>query len=210
MFLTLIGMSGTGKSYWSKKLESEGYKRFGCDDLITERLVSQLGIADPQDFNMHQWVGYPDEKTHTERARQYLLCEQEVLGEIIQYLSQAKKDKNIVIDTTGSVVYMPDSILNSLRQLTKVVYLDITPQDFDRMLQYYLSNPVAVIWNGIFQPHSTESREETFERCYPQLINSRQQKYRNFAQLIIPPGQHRSMGVSVKGLLNTIQSGYSG
>lgn len=206
MFLTLIGMSGTGKSYWSKNLESTGFTRFGCDDLITERLAVQLGISDPGNFKMHEYVGYPDEETHTERASQYLRCEQEVVGDIIQYLSTAKKEENIVIDTTGSVIYMPDSILTKLSQLTKVVYLNITSQDFENMLQYYLSNPVAIIWNGIFQPNPDESRQQTFERCYPQLIKSRQQKYLDFADIIIPPDKHRAAGINVEDFLSTIQS----
>ncbi|MDO9084629.1 MAG: hypothetical protein Q7U53_00370 [Anaerolineaceae bacterium] len=209
MFLTLIGMSGTGKSYWSKNLESAGFTRFGCDDLITERLALQLGMTDSQNFDMHAYVGYPDEVTHTERASQYLQCEQEVVAEIIQYLSNAKKDENIVIDTTGSVIYMPDGILTKMSQMTTVVYLDITPQDFKHMLQYYLSNPVAIIWNGIFQPYPDESRQKTFERCYPQLIKSRQHKYLDFADIIIHPDKHRAAGINFEDFLSTIQSNSS-
>ena len=38
MKISIVGMSGSGKTYWSKKLESEGFKRFCCDDLIEEKL----------------------------------------------------------------------------------------------------------------------------------------------------------------------------
>lgn len=204
MFLTLIGMSGAGKSYWSKKLESEGFKRFGCDDLITIHLAKQLGYAEPEKFDMHQWVGYPDEETHVGRAQQYLLAEEEVLNEIIDYLNNVDDQENIVIDSTGSVIYMQEEILDKLSKLTSIVYLDITPQDFDRMLQYYLENPVAIIWNGYFQPTLTESRSQTFTRCYPQLIKSREQKYKELAHLTVPSSLHQASDASVEKFLNFI------
>ncbi len=206
VFLTLIGMSGTGKSYWSKKLESQGFKRFGCDDLITVHMAEQLGYIEPEEFDMHQWVGYPDEETHISRAQQYLDAEKEVLNEIIDYLNKAGKHENIVIDSTGSVIYMPEEILDTLSQLTRIVYLDITSQDFDRMLQFYLENPVAIIWNNYFLPNPTESRSQTFARCYPQLIKSREQKYNELAHLTIPPALHRASDASVERFLSFITS----
>jgi len=204
VFITLIGMSGAGKSYWSKKLESQGFKRFGCDDLITIHLAKQLGYAEPEKFDMHQWVGYPDEETHVGHAQQYLLAEEEVLKEIIDYLNKAGEHENIVIDSTGSVIYMPEEILGTLSQLTRIVYLDITSQDFDHMLNYYLENPVAIIWNDYFQPIPTESRSQTFARCYPQLIQSREQKYKELAHVSIPPAMHRASDASVEKFLGFI------
>jgi len=197
-------MSGTGKSYWSKKLESQGFKRFGCDDLITIQLARKLGITEPEEFDMHQWVGYPDEETHVGRAQQYLLAEEEVLNEIIDYLSKAGEYENIVIDSTGSVIYMQEKILDKLSKLTSIIFLDVTPQDFDRMLQYYLENPIAIIWNGYFQPIPKESRSQTFARCYPQLIQSREQKYKELAHLTIPPALHRASDASVEKFLSFI------
>ncbi len=202
MFLTLIGMSGTGKSYWSKKLESEGFTRFGCDDLITLRLARQMGYSATTAFDMHQWVGYPDEATHAEHASQYLQAEEEVLKEIIAYMKIADDLENIVIDSTGSVIYMQPIILDTISKLTRMVYLDITSQDFERMLKYYLENPVAIIWNGFFQPLALESRQETFARCYPQLIKSREQNYKELAQLTIAPSLHRDDNTSVEQFLD--------
>ncbi len=201
MFLTLIGMSGTGKSYWSKKLETHGFKRFGCDDLITLHLAQQLGYSGTTEFNMHHWVGYPDEETYADRAQQYLQVEEDVLSEIIAYLTKAGQHENIVIDSTGSVIYMQHKILKAISHLTSMIYLDITPQDFDRMLEYYLENPVAIIWNGFFQPLPVESRQETFARCYPQLIKSREQKYKELAQVTIAASLHRNDSTSVEQFL---------
>lgn len=206
MILTLIGMSGTGKSYWSKKLATQGYIRFGCDDLIENHLAKKMNIADIPTFDIHQWVGYPDQESHTSHADQYLQAEAEVLHEIIESLNNSSPEKNIVIDSTGSIIYMQGHILDSLSRLTKVVYLDITPQDHDSMLNYYLSNPVAIIWNGFFEPLPHENRQQTFTRCYPKLIRSREQQYQQFAQITIPASFHRNPNTGTQDLLEFIQA----
>ena len=90
MIFTLVGMSGTGKSHWSKKLESIGFIRFGCDDLITEYLANKMKLPSPDQFDMHQWVGYPDEKTYEERALHYLQAEEYVLKNIFEFITNAK------------------------------------------------------------------------------------------------------------------------
>ena len=47
MKLSLIGMSNSGKSYWSKKLEDYGFKRFSSDDYIEEILEEdEVSIAE--------------------------------------------------------------------------------------------------------------------------------------------------------------------
>jgi len=206
MILTLCGMSGVGKSYWSKKLESAGFIRFGCDDLITTRIAFELGFASSAQFDMHQWVGYPDEAAHKERADRYLQAEENVVKGIFDYLLNTQKDQNIVIDSTGSVIYMPESILKRLRQLTKIVYLDITQQDHEKMLRYYLSHPVAIIWNGFFQPQPGESRLQTFARCYPLLIKSREEKYRELAHLTIPAKIHKASETTLEDLLEFVST----
>ena len=53
MRLTLIGMAGTGKSHWSRKLEAAGFTRFGCDDRIAQRLAVALGL--PAGFDLGRW-----------------------------------------------------------------------------------------------------------------------------------------------------------
>jgi shikimate kinase len=198
-------MSGIGKSYWSKKLEEHGFTRFGCDDLITDHLAYQMGYNDPDQFDMHAWVGYPDQTTHAERAQKYLQTEELVLQDIIKFLENADENQNIVIDSTGSIIYMNPAIINQLQKLTDFVHLDITPADLDKMLAYYLNNPVAIIWNGYFQPTSNENRQETFERCYPQLIKSREKKYKEIAKIILPPEFHRNEGTQVGEFLAYLQ-----
>ena len=79
-------------------MEETGFKRFGCDDMISDRLISKLGINEA-DFEMHAWVGFPYQETHAKHAKLYFETEIEVMREILDYLSQASPDENIVIDT---------------------------------------------------------------------------------------------------------------
>ena len=57
--LSLIGMAGIGKYYWSKKLEAEGFRRFCCDDLIASKLGPQLIRSDGATMTMGEWMGFP-------------------------------------------------------------------------------------------------------------------------------------------------------
>jgi hypothetical protein len=40
--LALIGMSGSGKSYWSAKLAQQGFGHFCCDAMIAAKLAPDL------------------------------------------------------------------------------------------------------------------------------------------------------------------------
>jgi shikimate kinase len=203
MFLTLVGMSGIGKTYWSQKIAAFGFKRFGCDDLISDRLAKEEGVA-AEDFPMHQWVGYPYEEQHASRAKRYLETEIKMMQEILEYLSKTNSDENIVIDTTGSFIYTPSGVIQALCRLTKVVYLDTTVADHQRMLQAYLEKPVAVLWNGLFQPIDGEALEQTFARCYPNLLTSREHLYRKISDVILPPEIHRFPALSTEDFLKAI------
>ena len=57
MRLSLIGMSGSGKSHWSKKLTAYGFKAFHCDDLIEELLTEDLLGADGIPLSVGEWMG---------------------------------------------------------------------------------------------------------------------------------------------------------
>ena len=42
MRLALIGMSGSGKTFWTKKLSEKGAPAIFCDDQIEQRLAPRL------------------------------------------------------------------------------------------------------------------------------------------------------------------------
>jgi len=101
MPLAIIGMSNSGKTYWSKKLEKEkGYYYFGCDDYIQKK----LNFKSMEDLNC--WLGFPYEKNYQKNSQLYLQYEKEAV-EMALKLIENNQNKKIVIDTTGSIVHLP-------------------------------------------------------------------------------------------------------
>src|SRR5258708_4675141 len=99
MKISLIGMSGSGKTYWSKKLEKKGFKRYCCDDLIEKRLhdeLKRLGYAGGI-TEIAQWMGQPFQENYTQASKKYITFEDEVMREIINDIEE-RFNEDIVID----------------------------------------------------------------------------------------------------------------
>ena len=73
--ITLIGMSGLGKSYWSKEFERYGYNRFCCDDVITHRLLGPNNKNNEKINDIGDWMGFPYEPGYKHREKAYLSLE---------------------------------------------------------------------------------------------------------------------------------------
>jgi len=175
MILSLVGMSNVGKTHWSKKLETLGFVRFGCDDEI-ERVLRIDDLA--------AWMGFPDSSTYREREKEYLDAEARVLRSVLSRLDAIGGD--VVIDTTGSVVYLGDDLLDELRRRTKVVYLRADERAVAAMTEKFFVCPKPVVWGDRFEPSSAENRDETLRRCYPSLLSWRDERYSQLAHLTIP------------------------
>ena len=113
MRLSLIGMAGSGKSTWSSKLAEHGFRRYCCDDLIAAKLAPELTRTDGSTMKMSEWMGFPFEPHYHEFESKYLNYEIDVLGELFEHLANLKNtsEVNIVIDTTGSVIYAGEVLL---------------------------------------------------------------------------------------------------
>jgi shikimate kinase len=175
MILSLIGMSNVGKTHWSRKLEALGFVRYGCDDEI-ERV---LGVDD-----LAAWMGFPDSPTYRAREKEYLDAEVSVMRSVLDRLDGIAVD--VVIDTTGSVVYLGDGLLDELRARTKIVYLRASDGAVAAMAEKYFACPKPVVWGDAFIPSTDEARDETLRRCYPALLAWRDERYARLAHLTIP------------------------
>lgn len=186
MKITFIGMSGAGKTFWSKKLELKGFKRFCCDDLIEEKLNKELkllgycGIAD-----VSKWMGQPYESRHNKNSERYLHFEKEVMEYILTYLEKSKVDENIVIDTTGSVIYTGNEIPRKLKALSHIVYLHTPSLIQKQMCKEYIINPKPVIWGNAFSKKRDENDLAALQRCYPNFLEFRVKKYKETAEIIL-------------------------
>src|SRR5262249_37579284 len=150
--LALIGMSGAGKTFWSRQLAAAGHPAISCDDKIEERLASRLAAGGYSGINgVAAWMGWPDSPTYAERESQYLSEEIAVLEEVLDDLAKSP-EKSLVLDTTGSVIYTGNHLLLRLRKLMTVVHLAASPREQQLLIERYLNDPKPVLWRGAFQP----------------------------------------------------------
>lgn len=179
-------MSGSGKSKWSIKLSELGFKRFCCDDLITEKLVSELTGTDGTVMELGEWMGFPYEPEYKERESKYLACEIEVLSEIIESIEKNNYiEKNIVIDTTGSAIYAGEDILRRLRRCTTIIHLSTPPEVQGLMLKAYLTHQRPVLWRDFFSKPPDKGNEEALAQCYPKLLSHREHLYEQYKDVTV-------------------------
>ena len=184
--LALIGMSGAGKTFWAKRLASTGLPAISCDDCIEERLSPRLASGGYSGINgVAGWMGWPDSSTYGEREAQYLAEETAVLDDILNTLQQSH-ETSLILDTTGSVIYVGNHLLLRLRRLMTIVYLAASPAEQQLLSERYLNDPKPVLWRGAFQPKPHETPRETVSRCYPALIEARRQSYQALAHVTLP------------------------
>jgi shikimate kinase len=211
MRLSFIGMSGVGKSYWSSKLVERGFKRFCCDDLIAKKLAPHLTRPDKTTLPMGEWMGFPFDPYYSERQAQYLSYEIEVMLEILDYLETApvQSNDNIIIDTTGSIIYTGRHILERLKSLTKIVYLSAPASVQEKMRLAYVANPAPVLWGDKFNKKPYESNEAALARCYPELLSYRTNLYEQWMDIEIDYCLLHSEAFCVDDLLELLDTAES-
>ena len=206
MRISLIGMSGSGKSTWSGRLAENGFKVFHCDDLITKKLSNELKKPDGTDMEVGEWMGFPYDPAYTKREEKYLYFEKMVLEEILDEIgtASASADGRIVIDTTGSVIYTGEAILKTLCRMTRIVHLATPPEVQELMLNAYLSNKRPVLWRNYFNVACNESHDEALARCYPKLLTGREGLYAQHAEVILDYDEHSSDDFNTSDFLNKV------
>jgi hypothetical protein len=191
--VALIGMSGAGKTHWTKRLQARGWPGTSCDDLIEKRLKPQLEAGGY--FGIHgvaAWMGWPDSATYAERESEYLTAEIASLDEILTGLER-DPSQELVLDTTGSVIYTGNNLLIRLRRQMRIVYLAASADEQQLLIECYLNDPKPVLWRGAFQPKLGESPRQTVARCYPALIGSRRQSYEALAHRTVRVAELRRL-----------------
>ena len=204
MRLSLVGMSGSGKSSWSGKLSRSGFRRICCDELIAAKLGDELGPMGDSIDAVGRWMGFPFELHYKEREALYLACEMEVMAQILGKLDKAADDPDqaIVVDTTGSVIYTGERMLSKLRECTTVVHLS-TPLEIQKMmLEAYMKKPRPILWRDLFSKRPEETNEQALARCYPQLLANRELQYKKIAHVTISYTKHSNAGFSVEEFLS--------
>ena len=203
--LALVGMSGTGKTFWTKKLAASGYPAVSCDDRVEEKLASRLASGEYAGINgVAAWMGWPDSPAYAERESQYLTEEIHMLDEVLTDLEK-QPEKSLVLDTTGSVIYTGNNLLIRLRRQMTIVYLAASAEEQQLLITRYMSDPKPVLWRGAFQPKANETPQETVARCYPALIAARRRSYEALAHCTLQIASLHDGSMDAAALLKMIQ-----
>jgi shikimate kinase len=208
MRLSLIGMSGSGKSHWSIRLAEIGFHRFCCDEMIARNLSAELTRADGTVMALGEWMGFPYEPNYKERETRYLNHEIRVLDEILGYVADANRDseENIVVDTTGSVIYTGETVLEKLCFHTTVVHFVTPPEVQERMLDAYKARQRPILWRDLFNQQADEAHETALARCYPELLSSRERLYEKWADVTIDYYTRNEDSFGVSDFLKKIEA----
>lgn len=149
-------------------------------------------------------MGQPYDERYKKNSQKYLELEAEALKNILQEIKRLSKDKNIAVDTTGSVIYLPQDILDDLKMQTKIVYLETPESVVGEMVKKYLDDPKPVIWGNIFKPLEGEENMQTLKRCYPELLKYRKKLYEKLADIKIDYYEQMNKNFTVDNLLELI------
>lgn len=196
--LALVGMSGAGKSYWTHRIAAAGYAAISCDTLIEQRLGPVLQAGGYSGINgVAAWMGWPNLPAYAEREAAYLGEEIAALDEVLTGLEK-NPQRDLVLDTTGSVIYVGNHLLHRLRKQMLVVHLAASPDEQELLIRRYLEDPKPVLWRGAFQPRAGELPNDTVARCYPVLIAARRQSYAALAHCTVPVSELRELAAHEK------------
>lgn len=203
MHITLIGMSNIGKSYWARRLVAEaGFELVDCDGLIEQKLGPELQAAGPAGTRgMAAWMGQPYEQHYAETSRKYRDAEVAVMQEVGARLKAKTGGKPLIIDTTGSVIYVRDGDLEPLKSFTRIVYLEASKAHAETLFARYKLDPKPNIWLDHFRPLQGEAPGDALHRCYPELLASRARSYARLAHVTIPYEQHRDHRANVATII---------
>ena len=207
--LALIGMSGAGKSYWSKKMKEKGYRWYNCDEMIAERLGSELPGIGNSTLSLAKWMGQPFSEGYIEAEKLYLELEEAVVEQICDELEQATEiNAPVVVDTTGSLIYLQKKLLNRLRALTKMVHLRLPEEKHEQLFENFINDPKPVIWEGKFKPRKGETPLNALRRCYKVLLSYRNERYSLIADYVLDYSFHHSPDREVDELLDMMERSF--
>jgi shikimate kinase len=203
--LSLIGMSGAGKSHRAQKLAAAGFRVISIDDRIEQKLASELAAGGHRGIGgVAAWMGWPDQPAYRDREKKYLECEINSMGEALDEI-QASGEGGAILDTTGSVVYTGEEICRRMQGLTTVVYLEASPAEETILIARYLSDPKPVLWGDQFVQRSGETAQDAIARCYPQLIAHRKKQYERYAHRVVSMDSMRNMNLDARGFLEFLE-----
>jgi len=174
--LSFIGMSNIGKSFTAMRLrKSHGFDLYEVDEAI-QKALDLKSMQESAD-----WMGFPYEGTYAVREAEYLALESRLTAAAFD---GAKG--NMILDTTGSVIYTDDKTRGILRDQSVVVHIQAGPNNLRRLETLYFKSPKPLIWAGQYIEGGNQSKMDNLKASYPDLLASRMDAYEALADVSIP------------------------
>lgn len=181
--ITLIGMSGAGKSYLANKMAGWGWVNYSCDDLIGTKYLKEAlenrtaaaaaaSVADPLKLlsAFVGKIGNPAKgglvrEEFRRRQKLYYNAECQALKDTISALNVAQtQGRNFVNDSAGSLCEIEDAaLLEEIGKETLFVYLKIGQNDHEKLLNRAISNPKPLYFPAPFFKERLESYMAQFD-----------------------------------------------
>ncbi len=200
--MTLLGMSGVGKTYISAMLERDGWARVSCDYEIGTKYL-KTGLQNPDDIGaLAEFIGKLGNPAggglpmaeFQNRQRLYYEAECRAVAGALDTLAVTQGD--FVHDSTGSLCEIRDEdLMARLGAQTVFVYLKASPEEERAVLERAHMHPKPLFFppdllqgwlveylsqEGLSRPEEIEPDE--FSRwVFPRLFSARLPKYQALA-----------------------------
>ncbi|MCH2299432.1 MAG: hypothetical protein MK437_02640, partial [SAR324 cluster bacterium] len=167
--------------------------------LIKSSEKSTLGLA--------AWMGKPDQPGYIEAQAKYLELETKVVTQICDELElSSESDDKVIIDTTGSLIYLEPQLIKRIKKLSFLVYLRLEENSSQSHYQIFIDDPKPVIWGKHYSPEPGEKPEASLRRCYPELSSFRDQEYECIADCTLEYSFHHHPETCPSEMLDAIQN----
>ncbi|MCC7305760.1 MAG: ATPase [Alphaproteobacteria bacterium] len=200
--VTLMGMSGAGKTELSWRLAKWGWYHYNCDYLIgTKYLRDELGDAVKKDDlgPLSKYVGQVGKgalplQEFRRRQKRYIEAERAALLDMCADIESF--GGKLVNDSTGSLCEIEDeSVFEKLAQHTLFVYLKSGPEQEEALLARAVADPKPLYfpaakfdgWLAEYMQQTGAAAVEDIEPddfsrwVFPKLFHSRLPKYQRLA-----------------------------
>jgi len=173
--LAFIGMSNIGKSYTATRLA----ERFDFELVEVDKLIwEELGHDDMASFA--EWQGQPYSDGYSDREKRSIALETAATRKALSL-----NKRNTILDTTGSVIYTGDDVLQVLCETHYVVYIQASEAALERLKVQYFQQPKPLIWKNYFDQNLGLTDQDAVLESYPKLLEARAESYEALADAVL-------------------------
>ena len=125
-----------------EKNAKQGYRSIICDNLIAEQLGPLISSSEKSTLGLAAWMGKPDQPGYKEAQAKYLELETKVVTQICDELElSTESDDKVIIDSTGSLIYLEPQLIKRIKKLSFLVYLRLEENSSQSHYQIFIDDP---------------------------------------------------------------------